>query len=283
MILDYITWNIDPVMIRIGAFAIRWYSVFLVLSFYISFRFMMHIFDSENKSRNTVLSYGLFILAGLFIGGRLMHCLAYEPEHYLQYPWDIIKPWRGKLGENAMFVGYRGMSGHGSAIGITLGIILNAVRTKTSMVWMVDRIAMFGPLIGFFVRFGNLFNSEILGTPSDLPWAFLFVRTDPIPRHPVQIYEALAYLIIFIVAYSYYKKHVGHEKKGAILGLVLVMVYTARFLLEFFKDKQADVEAGLQLNMGHILSIPMIIAGLILLFRPVSNRKPKPPQTTSHA
>ena len=273
MILNYITWDMDPVMLRIGSFAIRWYSLFLVLSFYISYRFMMHIFEREHKSKDTVLSYGLFILAGLFLGGRLMHCLVYEPEHYLQFPWDIIKPWRGKLGENAMFVGYRGMSGHGSAIGITLGIILNAIRTKTSMVWMVDRIAIFGPLIGFFVRFGNLFNSEILGTPSDLPWAFLFVRTDPIPRHPVQLYEALAYLAIFIASYAYYKKHAGRDKKGAILGFVLVLVYTARFLLEFFKDKQADTEAGLMLNMGHILSIPMIVAGLFLLFRPVRSKK----------
>ena len=281
MILNYITWDMDPVMLRIGSFAIRWYSFFLVLSFYISYRIMMHIFERENKSKDTVLSYGLFILAGLFLGGRLMHCLAYEPEYYLQYPWDIIKPWRGKLGENAMFVGYRGMSGHGSAIGITLGIILNAIRTKTSMVWMVDRIAIFGPLIGFFVRFGNLFNSEILGTPSELPWAFLFVRADPIPRHPVQIYEALAYLAIFIASYAYYKKHAGKEKKGAILGLVLVLVYTARFLLEFFKDKQADTEAGLMLNMGHILSIPMILAGLFLLFRPVRKRTTRQTQSAT--
>lgn len=282
MILNYIIWNIDPVMLRIGSFSIRWYSFFLVLSFYISYRFMMHIFDSENKSRETVLSYGLFILAGLFLGGRLMHCLAYEPEYYLQFPWDIIKPWRGKLGENAMFVGYRGMSGHGSAIGITLGIILNAIRTKTSIVWMVDRIAIFGPLIGFFVRIGNLFNSEILGTPSDLPWAFLFVRIDPIPRHPVQLYEALAYLAIFIASYAYYKKHAGSEKKGSILGLVLVLVYSARFLLEFFKDKQSDTEAGLMLNMGHILSIPMIIAGLILLLRPVKKKATSHSQTLSN-
>jgi phosphatidylglycerol---prolipoprotein diacylglyceryl transferase len=273
MVLNYITWNMDPVMIRIGSFAIGWYSVFLVLSFYISYRFVIHIFESENMSKDSVLSYGLFILAGLLLGGRLVHCLAYEPEYYLQYPWDIIKPWRGKLGENAMFVGYRGMSGHGSAIGITIGIILNAIRTKTSMVWMVDRISMFGPLIGFFVRFGNLFNSEILGKPSELPWAFLFARVDPLPRHPVQIYEALAYLGIFILSYSYYKKHVGKEKKGAILGLVLILVYTARFILEFFKAKQSDVESAMALNMGHILSIPLILIGLFLFFRPLTEKE----------
>ena len=272
MLTGYITWNMDPVLLRAGSLVIRWYSLFLMISFYLSYRMMAGIYDRENVSRDTMLSYGLFILGGLFIGGRVMHCLAYEPEYYLEFPWDIIKPWRGVLGQNARFVGYRGMSGHGSAIGIVAGIALNAIRTKSSMIWMVDRIALFGPLIGFFVRMGNLFNSEILGTPSTLPWAFLFVRTDPVPRHPVQLYEAMAYLVIFIFAYRYYIRRAGREKPGEFLGLVLTLVYTARFLLEFMKDKQSEVEAGLALNMGHLLSIPMILVGLILLFRPVKKK-----------
>jgi phosphatidylglycerol---prolipoprotein diacylglyceryl transferase len=268
MVLNYITWNIDPVLFKIGSASVYWYSIFLALSFYISFRLMMLIYESENKSKETLLSYGLFILAGLILGGRLMHCLAYEPEYYLKYPLDIIRPWRGELGTNARFVGYRGMSGHGSALGIILGIVINALRTRTSLVWMVDRIAIFGPLIGFFVRLGNFFNSEILGKPSDSPMAVLFARKDHIPRHPVQLYEAITYLIIFIISYKYYKKVTGYEKPGAILGLVLILVYSARFLLEFFKAKQADIESGLTMNMGHLLSIPFIIAGLVLFFRP---------------
>jgi prolipoprotein diacylglyceryl transferase len=269
MLTGYITWNMDPVLIRAGSLVIRWYSLFLLISFYLSYRMVAGIFDRENVSRDTLFSYGLFILGGLFIGGRVMHCLAYEPEYYLKFPWDIIKPWRGVLGQNAKFVGYRGMSGHGSAIGIVIGIVLNAIRTKSSMIWMIDRIALFGPLIGFFVRMGNLFNSEILGTPSTLPWAFLFIRTDPVPRHPVQLYEAMAYLVIFLFVYRYYVKRAGTEKPGEFLGLVLTLVYSARFLLEFMKDKQSEVESGLFLNMGHLLSIPMILIGLILLFRPV--------------
>jgi phosphatidylglycerol:prolipoprotein diacylglycerol transferase len=276
MITGYITWNVDPVLFRLGPVVIRWYSVFLLISFYLSYRFTVHIFDREGRSRDTVLSYGLFILGGLVIGGRLVHCLAYEPEYYLKYPWDIIKPWRGVLGQNARFVGYRGMSGHGSAAGIVLGILLNSIRTRTSMVWMVDRIALFGPLIGFFVRIGNLFNSEILGKPSGLPWAFLFVRADPHPRHPVQLYESIAYLMIFLVSYRYYLKKAGREKPGEFLGLVLTLVYSARFVLEFFKAKQSDVETSMQLNMGHLLSIPLILVGLFLLLRPVKPKKPDP-------
>lgn len=266
-----ITWNMNPVFFRISSISIQWYSVFLLVSFYVSYRFMMHIFEREGKSKNTVLSYGLFILGGLFIGGRLVHCLVYEPDYYLQYPWDIIKPWRGVLGQNARFVGYKGMAGHGSALGIVLGIVINSLRTRTSMVWMVDRIAIFGPLIGFFVRIGNLFNSEILGSTTSVPWAFVFTRVDRIPRHPVQLYEAIAYLCVFIFIYRYYLLNTDRFKPGGVLGLVLLLVYSSRFILEFFKDKQSEVEAGMSLNMGHLLSIPFMVAGLILVFRPVKN------------
>jgi len=272
MILDYIIWNADPVLFRIGNVVIRWYSVLLVLSFYISYLYVDHIFERENVSKTTMHSFGIFIIAGLLLGGRLVHCLFYEPEYYLKFPLDIIKPWRGELGNGARFVGYRGMSGHGSVIGIVLGIVINAVRTKTSVIWMVDRIAIFGPLIGFFVRIGNLFNSEILGTSSSLPWAFVFKRVDGIPRHPVQIYEAIAYLIIFIVSWEYYRRRGSSSKPGAILGLVLVLVYSSRFILEFFKEDQSRIESTMNLNMGQVLSIPFIIIGLILLFRPIRAR-----------
>lgn len=275
MIPGYITWNVDPVLFRAGPVVVRWYSVLLLIGFYLSYRFTAHIFDREHRSRDTLFSYGLFIIGGLIIGGRLAHCLFYEPAYYLKYPLDIIKPWRGVLGQNARFVGYRGMSGHGSAVGIVLGILINSIRTRTSMIWMVDRIALFGPLIGFFVRIGNLFNSEILGKPSDLPWAFLFVRSDPVPRHPVQLYESIAYLVIFVVSYRYYLKKAGTEKPGEFLGLVLTLVYSARFILEFFKDKQSDVEKTMHLNMGHLLSIPLILIGLFLLFRPVRPKHPE--------
>jgi prolipoprotein diacylglyceryl transferase len=273
MILDYIIWNADPVLFRIGNVVIRWYSVLLVLSFYISYLFVDHIFERENVSKTTMHSFGIFIIAGLLLGGRLVHCLFYEPEYYLKFPLDIIKPWRGELGNGARFVGYRGMSGHGSVIGIILGIVINAVRTKTSIIWMIDRIAIFGPLIGFFVRIGNLFNSEILGTSSGLPWAFVFKRVDGIPRHPVQVYEAIAYLIIFIVSWEYYRRRGINAKSGAILGLVLVLVYSSRFILEFFKADQSRIESSMALNMGQVLSIPFIIIGLILLFRPRIKRK----------
>jgi len=273
MRLAYITWDIDPVLFSIGSMTVRWYSVLLFLGIYISYRFLKRMFINEGVSPDLLVSYGFFIIGGLIIGGRLMHCLVYEPEYYLKFPWDIIRPWRGELGKNAVFTGYRGMSGHGSAIGIVIGIVLNAWRTKTSVAWMVDRIALFGPLIGFFVRLGNFLNSEILGKPTSSFIGVVLPRADMIPRHPVQLYEAAAYLLIFIFSFRYYRRHVGREKPGEFLGLVLILVYLARFVLEFFKAKQSDIETGLALNLGHLLSIPFIIVGLILFFRPVKNKK----------
>lgn len=279
MTLGYMIWSADPVLFTIGSVTVRWYSVLLVLSIYISYLFLKNMFTREGVSTDILFSYGIFIIAGLVIGGRLVHCLAYEPEYYLKYPWDIIKPWRGELGKNAVFVGYRGISGHGSAIGIVIGIVLNSLRTKTSIVWMTDRIALFGPLVGFFVRIGNFFNSEILGKATTSPIGIILTRVDQVPRHPVQLYEAFAYIVIFVFSYRYYQRRAGKEKPGEFLGLVLVLVYSARFLLEFFKAKQSDVETSLALNMGHLLSIPFIITGLLLLLRP--DRKNNNPNTST--
>jgi phosphatidylglycerol:prolipoprotein diacylglycerol transferase len=272
MIPAFIKWNVDPVLLRIGNYEMQWYSVLLLLGFYISYLFLDRMFDKEGVSKSILHSSGVFIVLGLFIGGRLAHCLFYEPEYYLKYPWHMIIPWRGQLGKGAVFVGYRGMSGHGSAVGILLGLIINAIRTKTSIIWIIDRIAIFAPLVGFFVRLGNLINSEILGKVTKVPWGFIFMRADRVPRHPVQLYESLAYLGVFIISYSYYKKRAGREKPGAILGLVFLLFFSIRFLLEFFKAKQSDVETGMLMNMGQVLSIPFIIVGLILFFRPAPRR-----------
>jgi phosphatidylglycerol:prolipoprotein diacylglycerol transferase len=168
----FIQWNKDPAIFSIGQFHLMWYPVLITLGFCLSYLFLVEIFSFEGISRRKLDSYGIFIIAGIFLGGRLVHCLVYEPQHYLNYPWDIIKPWKGVLGHGAKFTGIRGLSGHGSALGMILLIIINARRTKMPVLWILDRIALFGPLVGFFTRIGNLMNSEILGVPTKLPWGF---------------------------------------------------------------------------------------------------------------
>jgi len=268
MYLAYITWTMNPVAFHLGNFAVRWYSLFLTVSVFLCWPFMHFVFRREGKDLAALTSYGLLLVAGLVIGGRLAHCLFYEPEHYLRHPLDIIKVWSGTLGKDAVFIGFQGMSGHGSAVGIVLALIYNSIRWKIPVPWMIDRSAILGPMIGFMVRIGNFFNSEILGTPSDLPWSVVFLRKDFIPRHPVQLYEALAYLLVFLFCFWFYLHHKKKEKAGELLGLVLVLVYSSRFVLEFFKAKQAAVESELFLNMGQLLSIPFIITGVLLLVRP---------------
>jgi len=264
----YITWTMNPVAFQLGEFAVRWYSLFLTLSIFLCYPFMRFVFKREGKDTDALTSYGLLIVAGIIIGGRLAHCLFYEPEHYLHHPLDIIKLWTGTLGKDAVFIGFQGMSGHGSALGVVIALIYNSIRWKIPVMWMIDRSAILGPMIGAMVRLGNFFNSEILGTPSELPWAVIFLRTGYVPRHPVQLYEALAYLLIFIIGFRFYLIKGKEAKTGEILGLVLVLVYAGRFFLEFFKAKQAALENEMFLNMGQLLSIPFIIAGLILLLRP---------------
>lgn len=242
--------------------------------FIVSYYFLRGIFAREGRSLKELESYAIFIILAIFIGGRLVHCLVYEPEYYLKFPLDIIKPWRGELGNGAKFTGIRGLSGHGSALALLIVLVINARRTKTPVLWIFDRIALFGPLVGFFTRIGNLINSEILGSYTTLPWAFIFPRVNNIPRHPAQLYEALAYLVIFIGIYIYFRRHEGHEKPGSILGLVLVSLYICRFFIEFVKMPQTKIEHSMVLNYGQILSIPFILAGLFLIFRPAG--KPKP-------
>jgi len=267
MITGYIKWSMNPVIIELGKYDLRWYSVFFLISCIISFLFLDKIFERENIPKQILYSTAAYVVIGMFVGGRLAHCLFYEPEYYLAHPWHIILPWRGTLGNGAVFVGYRGLSGHGCAIGIVIALIINALRTKTSIFWLLDRIAIFGPLIGFFVRMGNLFNSEIPGKVTEVPWAFIFTSKNNLPRHPIQLYEALTYLVIFFFCYRYYDKRGKDVKPGALLGLVLILMYVSRFFLEFLKAKQTKIEFGMTLNMGHLLSIPFIIVGLFLFFR----------------
>jgi prolipoprotein diacylglyceryl transferase len=258
----------NPVMIELGRYDVQWYSVFFLISCVLSFLILdKYIFEREGVPKHVLYSTAAYVVVAMFVFGRLFHCLFYEPEYYLEHPWHMIIPWRGRLGNGAVFVGYRGLSGHGSAIGIVIALIINALRTKTPILWLLDRIAIFGPLIGFFVRMGNLFNSEILGKITNVPWAFIFVRKDHIPRHPIQLYEAITYIIIFAICFRYYYKRGKDARPGAILGLVMILMYVSRFLLEFLKARQSLIESTIALNMGHWLSIPFIAVGLFLFFR----------------
>ncbi|MDR2653023.1 MAG: prolipoprotein diacylglyceryl transferase [Prevotellaceae bacterium] len=258
-----INWNVDPVLFSLGSIQIRYYSICWVLCFLVSYIIFIKIFKKENLKRELLDKLTInYIIPFTFIGARFGHCLFYESAYYLNYPWEIILPVHG-----GKFTGYAGLASHGAAFGILLALWLFCRKYKKPYIWSLDRIAVAIPVAGAIVRFGNLMNSEIYGHATNLPWGFVFRRAgETAPAHPTQIYEMLAYILLFIVLYYlFFKKDFGIKKPGVIFGIFLTGLFAARFLIEFVKNEQVDFEKQMSLNMGQWLSLPFIITGVIIL------------------
>ena len=280
MLLNYIHWNVDPELFNIAFeapllgevnLAIRYYGLLFALGFVVGYLIMQRMFKKEGLSIELLDKLATYMVISTVIGARLGHVLFYEPGYYFAHPVEILKVWHG------------GLASHGAAIGIIIALLLFARKTKRSFLWTIDRIAVVVALAGAFIRTGNLMNSEIFGSPTEVPWAFIFVQSDQqlIPRHPSQIYEALSYLAIFIfLIWSYYHKN-GKPKEGSLIGWFLILVFGARFLLEFLKAPQVAFEQEMLLNMGQILSIPFVIGGIMLLKRAKNRPQGKPHQGKS--
>ena len=245
-------------MIEIGDFAIRWYGLLFATGFYLGYLIMRRFFLKEGIPEEHLDKLTLYVVLSTVIGARLGHCLFYQPDFYLSHPIEILKIWKG------------GLASHGAAIAIPLGLVLYSRRvSQRSPLWILDRIVITVALGGVLIRLGNLMNSEIVGAPTDVPWAFVFERlsNNPQPRHPSQIYESLSYLIIFMTLYRTYVRLDGHVPYGRIFGMFLVLVFGARFLLEFTKEVQVAFERGMPLNMGQLLSIPFVLTGVYFWYR----------------
>ncbi len=256
MLLSSITWNADPELIRFGNFAIRWYGLLFASGFFFGYLIFIRIFKKEGISIELLDKLTLYMAIGTIIGARLGHCLFYEPAYYLSNPLEILKIWRG------------GLASHGAAIGILVAIHYYSKNVRRSYFWVLDRVVIAVALAGFFIRMGNLMNSEIYGIQTDLPWGFIFAAAgETLPKHPTQIYEGLSYLAIFGLLHWLYWRSDGKPKEGYLFSIFLILLFTVRFLIEFIKEVQVDFETGMTLNMGQWLSIPFVIAGFALLFR----------------
>lgn len=258
MIINYIRWDVDPEIFHIGSFVIRWYGVLFASAFLIGYFIMQSMFKKEGIPLKTLDYLSTYMVVGTIAGARLGHCLFYEPEYYLSNPLDILKIWEG------------GLASHGGAIGILIALYLFTRKYKFSFLWLMDRVVIGTALGGFLIRMGNLMNSEIFGVPTELPWGFEFVRAvegtmRSDPRHPTQIYEALSYLLIFIYLITYYYRKKGKPERGYLFGIFLILLFTSRFFIEFLKVPQVGFEQSLMLNMGQLLSIPFVIAGVFLV------------------
>jgi phosphatidylglycerol:prolipoprotein diacylglycerol transferase len=196
----------------------------------------------------------MYILISTVLGARLGHFLFYEPSRFLTDPLDILMP------------PYSGLASHGAAIGILIGLWLFCRKLKYNYLWMVDRLVIVVCITGACIRLGNLINSEMIGLPTDLPWGFIFTRIDNVPRHPAQLYEALYCIALFFVLFYLWKNRAARLGNGFIFGLFLIVLWTLRFIDEFFKVNQVAFEDDQRLNMGQVLSIPFILVGIFLLF-----------------
>ena len=254
-----ITWNADPVLFHLGSLQVRWYGLMFAIGFLIGYKIVEKMFRHEGAPERWLGILLLWLGAGTIIGARLGHVFFYEWEAYSQHPLHILYIWEG------------GLASHGGAIGIIICVILFSIfTTKKSPLWTFDRIVIPVALVGALIRLGNLFNSEIYGHPTGLPWGVIFLRGDEypgLPCHPTQLYEALCYLALFgLLMWMYWKRN-AEERPGLIFGVFLVILFTCRFLIEFVKNDQVAFEANMTLNMGQLLSIPFVLFGAILIIR----------------
>ena len=268
--LDFITWTADPAIFSIGSREIRWYGLAFAIGFLIGYKIVEKMWKREKLNPAWIDSLLIYTMLGTVIGARLGHCLFYAPDYYLANPLEILKVWEG------------GLASHGGTLGIIIAIYFYSKRVShRSMLWTFDKLVVPTGLVAAMIRLGNLMNHEIYGHVTTLPWGFRFIQNlsewmkgaAPIftePSHPTQIYEALCYLLLFgLLLYMYWKRN-AEEREGLIFGTFLIGIFLPRFCIEFIKNNQEVFEDTMLLNMGQLLSIPFVIAGMWLVIRALS-------------
>ena len=263
MSINFITWDVSPEIFHFWRFSLRWYGTLFAGAFVLGYFIIRRIFKRENVQIQLLDRLTWYMIFGTLVGARLGHCLFYEPGYYFRNPVEIVQTWHG------------GLASHGAAIGILIALYIFSRVERRPYIWILDRIAIVVALACFLIRIGNLINSEIFGHTTVLPWGFEFVRSPEWHRspihaqacHPTQIYEALAYLATFAWLCRMYFKKDKIPNPGVLCGIFLVSMFTARFVIEFFKVNQVDFENRMMLNMGQLLSIPFVLCGIFLLTR----------------
>ncbi|OGS71385.1 MAG: prolipoprotein diacylglyceryl transferase [Flavobacteria bacterium RIFCSPLOWO2_12_FULL_35_11] len=275
MILLQIDWNPSPEIFKIGSFAVRYYSLMFVIAFMLGLYLMKKIFINDNVPIEKLDSLFIYTIVATLLGARIGHFLFYEPAFLFSKPLEVLLPFR--FSPKFQFTGYAGLASHGAAIGIILAMYFYSKNVlKKPILFILDRIVIPVAIAGVFIRLGNLMNSEIIGKPTNSDYGFIFRKLgEDFPRHPSQLYEAVGYLFVFILLWFVYWKTDKMKKSGYLFGLFFALLWSVRFFVEFFKEKQ--VEGGenwmFGLNTGQVLSIPLILIGLYFMFRKTNETK----------
>ena len=261
MMPAYIVWSVDPDIFTIPYLnhPVRWYGLSWALGFLISQQVMYYIYRKDRKSSSDVDTLTLYIIFAAIVGARVGHFLFYEPSTFVTDPLQILLP------------PYSGLASHGAAIGVLIALYFFAKRTNVKYLWIVDRLVIVSALTGTLIRLGNLMNSEMVGLPTEMPWGFIFTSIDGIPRHPAQLYEAVYCFFLFLFLLLIWKQKRQALGDGYLTGWFLIILFTLRFIDEYFKLNQVSFEADMILNMGQILSIPFVIIGIVILL--MANKK----------
>ena len=263
--LSYIIWNPNLFAFHIGSFGIRWYSLCWGIGLALAYILVRRLYKEQKIKDEYFDPLLLYCFVGILAGARLGHCLFYQPEYFLsswEHAVEMIVPMHHMADGSWKYVGYEGLASHGGTIGLIIALYLYYRRTHLNLWIVLDNIAIATPITACFIRLGNLMNSEIIGKVTDVPWAFIFEKIDKVPRHPGQLYEAIAYAVFFFVGWYLHRHKPQKVGTGFFFGLCLTLIFTFRFFVEYTKDIQVDFESGMFLNMGQLLSIPFVIIGI---------------------
>lgn len=283
-LLNFILWNPDTTALHLGPFDVRWYGLCWLTGLALAYFLVRWLYHDQRVKDEYFDPLFLYCFVGILVGARLGHCIFYEPHYFLsswQHVIEMFLPIRfvdgapiahgGMLysltGGTVIFTGYEGLASHGGTLGLMLALWCYYRRTHMNLWQVLDDIAIATPITACFIRLGNLMNSEIVGKVTDVPWAFIFERVDQMPRHPGQLYEAIAYFLFFFVGWHFYKKHKEWAGTGFFFGLCLTLIFCFRFVIEYTKDVQEAFEHDMLFNMGQLLSVPFIIIGIVCMRR----------------
>ncbi len=267
--LQYVIWDVDPEIFHIGAFSVRWYGLLFALGFLVGVQIMTHIFKVEKKPLSDTDPLLMTMVVSIVLGARLGHFLFYEPEMFFKNPLEIVLP------------PYAGLASHGAALAVLIGLYLysrrkSSIQSGQTFFWTIDRLMITAAFGGACIRFGNLMNSEIVGRPTDVPWAFVFLRNneyEKIPRHPAQLYESISCLVLTFFLSWWWNHYKEKTPRGSMVGIFLIWIFGLRFFYEYLKEVQVAKELTMSLNIGQQLSIPAVALGIYFLVRSFRNRE----------